>query len=118
MTRIAVLLMMLSAIPARADEPPGEAIIVAMAQHFVQEQYMTGKLAGHYHIEFDVSTLHPQPDPDYWAVVGGFVTDQNDRNIYIAAVRRVCTRHREVACWRLERLAINDEIVLDRGQEL
>ena len=47
-----------------------------MAQHFVREQFMLGP-PGHYHIEFGLAYLHPQPKPNFRAVVGGFVSDQN-----------------------------------------
>jgi len=98
-------------------EPPGDAIIVQMAQQLVQEQYMFGEL-GHYHIKFDVAYLYPQPRPNFWAVVGGFVSDQTDRNVYVAAVSLVCPDTSEVACWQLEKLAINGTIVIDRGRPL
>ena len=90
---------------------------VSMAQHFVQEEAMFGSL-GQYHIEFDVAQLHPQPDPDYWAVVGGYISDQNTPNSYVAAVRLVCPDYEKVACWRLEKLAINGTILLNRGEPL
>lgn len=96
---------------------PSDPIVVEMAQHLVQEHVMFGSL-GHYHIEFDVAYLHPQPDPNYWAVVGGFVSDQNTPNTYVAAVRLVCPEFDEVACWQLEKLAINEAIVFDRGRPL
>ncbi len=95
---------------------PSRATIVSMAQHLVQEQFMLGSLC-HYHIEFDVAYLHPQPQPDYWAVVGGFVSDQNVPNTFVAAVRLVCPDSLKVKCWRLEKLAINQEIVLDRDDQ-
>ena len=101
---------------AQTDGPP-RATIVAMAQHLVQEQYMHGGL-GHYHIEFDISYLHPQPEPNYWAVVGGFISYQNRKNSYVAAVRLVCEDHDRVACWELDKLAINRKIVVDKGKRI
>ena len=106
----------LSLVPVQA-EAPDDAMIVQMAQHLVQEQYMFGGL-GHYHIEFDVAYLYPQPRPNYWAVVGGFVSDQTERNIYVAAVSLICPDAADVTCWRLEKLAINDTIVVDQGEPL
>jgi len=50
--------------------------------------------------------------------VGGFLSDQNTPNSYVAAVRLVCPDFEKVECWRLEKLAINGEITLDRGQPL
>ncbi len=114
----AFLLVLLPAGLTMAEsDTPLRATIVSMAQHLVQEQYMLGPL-GHYHIEFDVAYLHPQPQPNYWAVVGGFVSDQRVPNTYVAAVRLVCPEAAKVACWRLEKLAINREIILDRGEPL
>ena len=73
----AFLLAFLSARLATAEtNAPLRSMVIAMAQHFVQEKFMFGSL-GHYHIEFDISYLHPQPQPDYWAVVGSFISDQN-----------------------------------------
>ena len=120
MRSTAILLIVLLAAPPTAAEDPARlrAIIIDMAQHFVQERYMTGALEGHYHIEFDVAQLHPQPDPGYWAVVGGFVSDQNPPNDYVSAIRQVCKDYRKVECWRLEKLALNREIVFERGQPL
>jgi hypothetical protein len=113
-----VLFLLLSAGPAAAEpDMPSRSMIVSMAQHFVQEEFMFGSL-GHYHVEFDVAYLHPQPEPDFWAVVGGFMSDQNKPNSYVAAVRLVCPDFGKVECWRLEKLAINGTIVLDRGQPL
>ena len=114
----AIALALLPAGPAAAqtDAPP-RSVIVSIAQHLVQEQFMLGSL-GHYHIEFDITYLYPQPQPDYWAVVGGFVSDQNIPNSYVAAVRLVCPDFAKVACWRLEKLAINETIVRDRGEPL
>ncbi len=114
----ALLLALVTAGPAAAEtHMPRRSIIVAMAQHFVQDRFMLGDM-GHYHIEFDISYLIPQPQPDYWAVVGGFISDQNDINSYVAAVRLVCPEWAKVKCWRLEKLAINGEVVIDLGEPL
>ncbi len=107
-----------TASPVTAEtDVPLSSMVIGMAQHFVQEKYMFGPL-GHYHIEFDVAYLHPQPQPDYWAVVGGFVSDQNTPNTFVAAVRLICPDFAEVECWRLEKLAINGKIILDLGKPL
>ncbi len=114
----AFLFGLLCAGPAMAQtDTPSRATIVSMAQHLEQEQFMLGSL-GHYHIEYDVTSLLPQPQPDFWAVVGGFVSDQSVPNTFVAAVRLVCPDSVKVKCWRLEKLAINQEIILDRGEPL
>ena len=113
-----VLLLVLSTVPAAAEpDTPPRSMVVSMAQHFVQEEAMFGNL-GHYHIEFDVAYLHPQPEPGYWAVVGGFMSEQSTPNSYVAAVRLICPDFDKVACWRLEKLAINGTVVVDRGEPL
>lgn len=114
-TRLALLLALSALAPAtaRPSEPP-EPLIVAMAQHLVQDHFMRGDGKGHYHLEFDTADLHPQPEPDYWAVVGGYVTDQNKFNTYVAALRLVCDDFDKVECWSLDKLAINGKILINR----
>ena len=112
------LVLILSAVPAAAEpDAPPRSLVVSVAQHFVQEEAMFGNL-GHYHIEFDVAYLHPQPEPGYWAVVGGYMSEQSTPNSYVAAVRLICPDFDKVTCWRLEKLAVNGTIVVDRGELL
>ncbi len=117
---VAFLLALLPAGPATAEtHTPASTMATSMAQHFVQEMFMFGAMGDvHYHIEFDVAYLVPQPEPNYWAVVGGFVTDQSTPNSFVAAVRLICPDQAKVECWRLEKLAINRKIVVDLGQPL
>ncbi len=119
MRQAAFILTFLSAglVTAETDAPL-RSTAVAMAQHFVQEKFMFDPSLGHYHIEFDVAYLHPQPQPDYWAVVGGFVSDQNTPNTFVAAVRLTCPDFEKVECWRLEKLAINQKIILNLDNPL
>lgn len=112
---IAVLICFVPAslVTAQINTPPVSTVI-AMAQHFVQEHFMHIS-ADHYHIEFDIAYIHPQPQSNFWAVVGGFVSDQNVANTYVAAVRLICPQFNKVECWRLDKLAINRTIILNRG---
>ncbi len=112
-TGILVWFVLVSMVNAQIDIPP-QSTVIAMAQHFVQEHFMH-ESADHYHIEFDIAYIHPQPQPDFWAVVGGFVFDQNVANTYVAAVRQICPQFNRVECWRLDKLAINRTIILNRG---
>jgi hypothetical protein len=96
------------------SDTPRQSTVVAMAQHFVQELFMH-ESADHYHIEFNIAYIHPQPQPNFWAVVGGFVSDQNVANTYVAAVRLICPQFTRIECWRLDKLAINRIIILNRG---
>ncbi len=119
MRQAAFILALLPASLVTAEtNAPLHSTAVAMAQHFVQEKFMFDPSLGHYHIEFDVAYLHPQPQPDYWAVVGGFVSDQNTPNSYVAAVRLICFDFVKVECWRLEKLAINGNIIFDWSNPL
>ncbi len=117
---VAFLLALLPAGPATAEtHTPASTMATSMAQHFVQEMFMFGAMGDvHYHIEFDIAYLVPQPEPNYWAVVGGFVTDQSTPNSFVAAVRLICPDQAKVEGWRLEKLAINRKIVVDLGQPL
>ena len=103
--------------PVSQNAGPAPRTVVAMAQHLVREQYMDGPL-GFHRIQFNPAQLHPQDEPNFWAVVGAFISDRNVPNTYVAAVRMVCPDPQEVKCWRLDALAINDQIVLKRGFDL
>ncbi len=114
MKRLATLCIALAlAGPARADLPP-DPMIVAMAQHFVQDRLMHAGGDEHYHIEFDRTFLYSQPRKTLWVVVGGYVLDQNTPNSFTAAVMLDCPEHAKVSCWSLEKLSINGQIVIDR----
>lgn len=116
-SRLLLLLLTLLAAPAQAQSDVPRATIVAMAQHFVQDRLMQGG-SRHARIAFDVAHLHPQPQPRFWAVVGGFVSGQTSYNSYVAALRLTCPDADAIDCWQLEKLAINNEILLDRGDPL
>ena len=71
---------------------------------------------------FGPSVVHPQPGGRYWAVVGeavsGALTGHMRRHVFIAAVRLTCDMAEKDDCWRLEKLAIDNRIVVDRGDPL
>ena len=46
------------------------------------------------------------------------MSDQNMPNRYVAAVRLICGDFDDVACWRLEKLAINGEMILNESEPL
>lgn len=119
MKRLAILCTALSfAAPAapvaQTDTPPPDPMILAMAQHFVQDRLMLAGGNEHYHIEFDAAFLYAQPREKMWVVVGGYMSDQNIPNSFTAAVSLDCPDHTKVTCWSLEKLSINGQIVLDR----
>ncbi len=100
--------------PAAQMPPPPDPMIVAMAQHFVQDRLMLKQGTEHYHIEFDRTFLYSQPRKTLWVVIGGYMADQNTPNSFTAAVTLDCPDHSKVSCWSLEKLSINGKIVLDR----
>lgn len=114
MKRVALASLMVAlGMPAHA-EPPPDPMIVAMAQHFVQDRLMRVDATEHYHIEFDGSFLYSRPRETLWVVVGGYVSDQNTPNSFTAAVFLECPDFNKVDCWSLEKLSINGKIVVDR----
>jgi hypothetical protein len=114
-TGLAVLNAFVCADPvvAQTDMRPQSAV-VAMAQHFVQEHLMH-ESTENYHIKFDIAYIPPQPQTNFWAVVGGFVSNHNVANTYGTAVRLMCRQFKRVECWRLDKLAIKRTIILNRG---
>jgi hypothetical protein len=103
--------------PVSQTGGPAPRTVAEMARHLVQEQFIHGPLARR-PVKFDLAQVHPQDDPNFWAVVGGFTSDFTIPNTYVAAVRLICPDAQTVACWRLDALAINDEIVMKRGFDL
>lgn len=97
-----------------AQESPPHPMIVAMAQHFVQDRLMHTKAREHYHIEFDKAFLYSQPRKTLWVVVGGYMSNQSIPNSFTAAVHLDCPDYEKTECWSLEKLSINGKIVFDR----
>jgi len=114
MKRLVILFTALWLTTPALAEPPPDPMIVAMAQHFVQDRLMLAGGNEHYHIEFDRTFLYSQPRKTLWVVVGGYVSDQNTFNSFTAAVTLDCQDFNKVECWSLEKLSINGRIVLDR----
>ena len=114
MKRLGILcLPLLAATPVLA-EPPPDGMIIAMAQHFVQDRLMRPEVREHFHIEFDQAFLYSQPRKKLWVVVGGYISDQSTPNSFTAAVMLECPEYEKVSCWSLEKLSINGRIVFDR----
>ncbi len=96
-----------------------------MAQHFVRQNFPLAPQF-HFNIKFDIAQIHPQARR-YWAVVGGFAakTTPNagatpgggyERYVYIVALRQACNEYRTLKCWTLEKLAINDQVLVNRSR--
>ncbi len=112
--RVITLLCLVLPAPAAAAEP-SEYLVVTRAHYF-----MIRKLDYLANASFGPAVVHEQPGGRYWAVVGemvsGALTGNMPRQIYVAAVRQVCDDVEDLACWRLEKLAVDGEIVFDRGE--
>ncbi len=95
---------------------PSDGVIVSMAQQFVLEHFKRSPEA-HFSIAFDIANIHPQPDPDYWAVVGGFMAVSGEKNYrphaFGIAMRLICADHVKMECWRMEKLVIDQNIILN-----
>lgn len=110
------LLVLVLALPGHssAAESPPHPMIVAMAQHFVQDRLMRAGAQEHYHIEFDNAFLYSRPRKTLWVVVGGYMSNQSIPNSFTAAVHLDCPAFEKTACWSLEKLSINGKIVFNR----
>ncbi len=95
---------------------PSNSMIIGMAQQFVLEHYQR-QPASHFDIAFDIANIHPQPDKGYWAVVGGFMADAGGKNYkphaFGIAIRLVCPDHEKMKCWQMEKLVIDQTIILN-----
>lgn len=114
---IAMALLLPGATLAEAEGPPPN-VIVDMAQHYVLENFPRPP-DRHFDLAFDLAQIHPQPDTNYWAVVGGLMADAGGNrylpHVYVVALRLICPAYKTFACWRLEKLAIDETIVIDIG---
>ena len=111
---VALILLLVMHATNHAADSPDEGFIISVAQHFVAE-FLDLPAASRFSIAFDVSYVHPQPERNHWAVVGGFMAElsahQYEPHSFIAAVRLVCPEHQNIDCWRLDKLALDNRIV-------
>jgi hypothetical protein len=103
--------------PAGAGEVPSEERIVGMAlQRIVERVDFMGNAS------FGPSVVHPQTPGRSWAVVGraisGGLTGNMRQHVFVVALSLTCPDAADDACWRLEKLAIDNRIVFDSGKPL
>ena len=102
-------------LPAPAASGPSDYLVVTRAHYF-----MIQRLDYLANASFGPAVVHEQPGGRYWAVVGevvsGALTGNMPRQVYVAAVRQVCGNAQDLACLRLEKLAVDGKIVFDRGE--
>lgn len=121
-TLISLLVAILIMVPfnqprAAVDSEEFGPLVAIMAQHFVY-QHLLKKNQAFSSVIFDVAAIHPQPERNYWAVIGGYLTNRQNHSTFVAAVRLVCSDPEKPDCWFLQKLAINHEIVLDISDPL
>ncbi len=114
---LAVLLGLAVPKPVAASDEPTERLIVEMAL-----LRMVERLEVLANASFGPSVVHPQPGGRYWAVVGraasGALTGNMRQHVFVVAVRLVCQTIESTDCWRLEKLALDNQILFDRGDPL
>ena len=114
---LAALLGLAAPAPAVASDEPAERLIVEMALLRMVERLDVLAIA-----RFGPSVVHSQPGGRYWAVVGrvasGAFTGDMRQHIFVVAVRLVCEAVESAECWRLEKLALDNQILFDRGDPL
>jgi len=95
---------------------PSDTMIIAMAQQFVLEHFER-RPEDYFDIAFDIVKIYPQPEPDYWAVVGGFMSDSGNKNYkphaFGVAIRLICADHGKPKCWQPDKLVIDQKIILN-----
>ena len=114
--RIIGLLLLWPGASQGGGDVPDSGIIIGVAQQLVAQQ-LGLSADSRFDIAFDLTYIHPQPEPNYWAVVGGFMaalrTDQYEPHSYVAAVRLLCPNYRDLNCWRLDKFALDNRIIFD-----
>lgn len=118
MAALSIVLAVGGAARAQSQGPP-TPVVVAIAQQFVLDNFPRSA-DHHFDLAFDLSRVHPEPAPNSWSVVGGFMAKRHGvgyrAHIYIATLRLVCPNHGKLECWRLRKLTIDRAIIVDRGQ--
>ena len=120
MRRVLLALMLVLAAagpaPAAAGDPPEHLIVEMALLRMVDRLDFLGNAS------FGPSVVHPRPEGRTWAVVGQVLTATPTgnlrRQVYVAAMRLICDEIANPDCWRLEKLALDNQIVYDRGQAL
>lgn len=100
----------------KAPAKPSDSMIIGIAQQFVLEHFKR-QPDKHFDIAFDIANIHPQDDPAYFAVVGGFMADSGGKvykpHAFGIAMRLICAAHEKLKCWQLEKLIIDQKIILN-----
>jgi len=104
------------------EDAPGhakasDAAISAAVARFVTQHHPSA--AGERpRLNFDKPEILPQDEPGRYAVFGGYMAfasgSQPQPHAYGMTMRVTCPRHGDPECWKLEKLLIDQALVVDR----
>jgi len=109
--------------PGQAGEDAGvsanipEASITTAAQTFVTLHYGADNPEKP-RLAFQDADILAQDTPGKWAVLGGYMAFVSGKDpqahAYGLTMTQTCPRHDDPKCWRLEKLLIDKELVVDK----
>lgn len=68
-------------------------------------------------LSFDTPDIQPQDETGKYAVFGGYMAfggSSPTPHAYGLTMRLTCARHEDLACWRLEKLLIDQNLLVDK----
>lgn len=104
------------------EDAPGnmkasDAAITAAAERLVIRHHPAGT-SQKPRLSFDKPEIMPQPERGKYAVFGGYMAfsggGQPEPHAYGMAMRLTCPRQQDSECWQLEKLLIDQALVVDR----
>lgn len=93
-----------------------DAAISAAVARFVTQHHSSGS-AERPRLNFDTPEIHPQDQAGKYAVIGGYMAFGGDRpqpHAYGLTMRLTCPRQHDPDCWQLEKLLIDQNLVVDK----
>lgn len=100
--------------PARAVVP--NSVIAGIAQKFVRQQYEKPSSQVD-RVTFDETEILPQEGGKNWGAVGGFMLfvggQRPQPHAFGLSMRLVCPRREDITCWRLEKLLIDQQLIVN-----
>ena len=87
---------------------------VDMAQHFTIENFHRPART-HFAVTLGASTIHARSADGRWVVIGSFMAktgpDGYHPHNFVAMVILTCTGFEKMACWQLQKLAIDNQMI-------
>lgn len=97
--------------------PPTKQSVSTIAQLFVLQHHASGA-ADKPRLSFQEADVHAQDKPGKWAVLGGYMAFASGRDpsphAYGLTMRQTCPRHDDPECWALEKLLIDQQLIVDK----